>query len=287
MQESRAAGRGTGSTRAVLAGLFLLAGALGAACSGEAQPARAQPSSARPPTVVITGANRGLGLEFARQFQAAGATVIGTARRPEEADELRALGVRIEALDVTRSADVAALAARLADEPVDILINNAGIGGRGPLREGVAESDIPEKTAPTLEQLDVDALDSFLQVNTLGPMRVTQALLPALRRGERKLVVNITSRMASLSSNRRGGGYGYRESKAALNMFTRSLAIELEDEGFTCVVLSPGWVRTSMGGPGAELSPEESIGGMLAVIERLAPADTGKFFSHDGSELPW
>jgi NAD(P)-dependent dehydrogenase (short-subunit alcohol dehydrogenase family) len=223
------------------------------------------------PRVVITGANRGLGLEFARQFQAAGARVIGTARRPDAADGLKALGVRVEQLDVTDDESVVRLASRLGDEPVDIVINNAGIGGRH----------------PSLEQIDADTVDRIFQVNCLGPMRVTQALLPALRKGERKLVVNITSRLGSIELNAHGGYYGYRESKAALNMFNRSLARELADEGFTCVVISPGWVRTDMGGSRAPLSPAESIQGMITVINGLTTEDTGGFFNYRGERLPW
>jgi NAD(P)-dependent dehydrogenase (short-subunit alcohol dehydrogenase family) len=221
--------------------------------------------------VVITGANRGLGLEFARQFHAAGARVIGTARRPDAAEELKALGVRVEQLDVTDAESVARLASRLGNEPVDIVINNAGIGGRH----------------PSIEQIDADTVDRIFQVNCLGPMRVTQALLPALRKGDRKLVVNITSRLGSIELNEQGGYYGYRESKAALNMFSRSLAGELSAEGFTCVAISPGWVRTDMGGSHAPLSPAESIQGMIAVINGLTTKDSGAFFDYRGQRLPW
>ena len=118
-------------------------------------------------------------------------------------------------------------------------------------------------------------------------MRVTQALLPSLRRGDRKLVVNITSGLGSIERNTRGGYYGYRESKAALNMFTRTLAAELRPEGFTCVAVRPGWVRTDMGGPNAPLSPQESIRGMISVMGRLKPEASGRFLSHDGQEIPW
>jgi len=223
------------------------------------------------PTVVITGANRGLGLEFSRQFAAAGATVIATARRPEDADDLRKLGVRIEQLDVADSASVAQFRERIGDLPVDILINNAGIGS----------------WLYRLEEVDADALDRYFQVNTLGPMRVTQALLPSLRRGAGKTVVNITSDIASLARNTRGGAYGYRESKAALNMFTRTLAAELRREEFICVVISPGWVRTDMGGPQAAQSPSESVAGIIRVLRGLTPKDSGKFLDYRGEELPW
>ena len=118
-------------------------------------------------------------------------------------------------------------------------------------------------------------------------MRVTKALLPALRRGDRKTVVNISSQLGSIERNGGGGYYGYRESKAALNMFTRSIAGELASDGFICIAMSPGWVRTDMGGPQAPLSPEQSIRGMLTVIDGLTPAKSGHFWNHDGEELPW
>lgn len=235
----------------------------------------ADPSVARPkspqPTVVITGANRGLGLEFARQFTAAGATVIATTRRPEAADDLRRLGVRIEQLDVADSASVKRFRERIGDMPVDILINNAGIGSW--LRR--------------LEEVDADALDRYFQVNTLGPMRVTQALLPSLRRSAGRTVLNITSDLASLERNTRGAAYGYRESKVALNMFTRTLAAELRPEGFICVVISPGWVRTDMGGPQAPQSPDETIAEIISLLRGLTPEDSGRFLNYRGEELPW
>ena len=236
--------------------------------TGQTKPAAETPTG---PTVVITGANRGLGLAFARRFSADGYQVIGTARKPDAADELRALGVRIEQLDVTDADSVRRLAEAIGDMPVDILINNAGIGSR----------------ARTLEAFDIDDAERIMQVNYLGPMRVTQALLPALRKGARKLIVNITSTYGSIERNTRGGAYGYRESKAALNMFTRSLAAELEPHGFTCIVMSPGWVKTDMGGPNARLTPDESIDAMVRVIEGLSPEDSGNFYSHGGDRVPW
>ncbi len=251
----------------------ILAAVLAASIVAQTQSGASEPavSPDAPPTVVITGANRGLGLEFARQFSAAGFEVIGTARRPDEADDLRSLGVRIEQLDVTDARSVEQFAAAIGDHPVDILVNNAGIGGR----------------VLSIEDLDAERVRRIFEVNCLGPMRVTQAMLPALRAGDRKLIVNITSLLGSIERNTRGGYYGYRESKAALNMFTRSLAVELDPEGFTCIVMNPGWVRTGLGGPGARLSPAESIGAMITVIDGLKPADSGAFFSHDGERVPW
>ncbi len=240
------------------------------ACVAVAQtkPAAETPAA---PTVVITGANRGLGLAFARRLSADGYRVIGTARRPDAADELRSLGVRVEQLDVTDAASVRRLAEAIGDAPVDILINNAGIGSR----------------ARALEDFDVDDAERIMQVNYLGPMRVTQALLPALRKGDRKLIVNITSTYGSIERNTRGGAYGYRESKAALNMFTRSLAAELKPHGFTCIALSPGWVKTDMGGPNARLTPDESIDAMIKVIESLSAEHSGSFLNHAGDAVPW
>ncbi len=234
-------------------------------------PAAAQDSPWKGRTVLITGANRGLGLEFARQLQDAGAVVIGTARRPEEAAELSGLGVRVEQLDVTDQASVEALAARLGDLPLDILLNNAGwFGSRGSAAE-----------------LDPQVALQEYEVNCLGPLRVTQALLPALRRGQAKLVMNMSSGLGSIANNSRGGSPGYRASKAALNMLTATLAAELKDEGFIVVAMSPGWVQTDMGGERAELTPEVSVRGILATLAPLGPTDTGRFLNHDGSGLPW
>jgi len=223
------------------------------------------------PTVLITGANRGLGLEFAKQYHEAGYNVIATARKPDAAEELNAIGVQVEQLDVTDAKSVSSLAKRLVDTPLDILINNAGVGGA---RKPIAEADIK-------------AIERIIAVNTLGPIRVTQALIGNLREGEQKLIINITSLMGSIERNARGIGYGYRESKAALNMFTKSLSNELKDEGFRCIVMSPGWVKTDMGGRNARLTPQESISGMIEVISGLSAEDTGEFFNHTGEKLPW
>lgn len=232
------------------------------AASGDVSEARA---------VLITGANRGLGLEFARQYAGAGWRVIGTARRPDAATELVNLGVEVVQLDVTDLASVTRLARVLDGRPIDVLVNNAGI--------------FPMAT--TVPEIDFDDVLRTLDVNTVGPMRVTQALLPNLRLGSEKKIINITSNLGSIADNTDGRFYGYRESKAALNMFTRSLAAELRGEGFTCIVMNPGWVQTDMGGPNAPLEAPESIAGIRAVIDRLTPADSGTFWTHEGQQLPW
>lgn len=223
------------------------------------------------PTVLITGANRGLGLEFARQYAADGWHVIATARSPDGADDLEALSVEIATLDVADPASVDALAKSLEGRPIDLLINNAGIFPR----------------VGSIEEIDFDDYNRTLAVNTVGPVRVTRALLPNLRASEMKTVVNITSRLGSIALTDNGVFYGYRESKAALNMFTRTLANELRPEGFTCLTIHPGWVQTDMGGESAMLTPAESISGMRAVIAGRGPADTGTYWSYSGERVPW
>lgn len=221
-------------------------------------------------TVLITGANRGLGLEFARQYEAAGWTVIGTARSPDRATELKALGVEVLELDVLDRDSIAGLAAALDGRGIDMLINNAGI--------------FPRESA--IENVNADDYARTLMVNSLGPVLVTQALMPNLRAGELKRIVNITSQLASIENNS-GGYYGYRESKAALNMFTRSLALELGPEGFICLAIHPGWVRTDMGGPQANLSAEESITAMRKSIDNMTPDDNGVYRGYSGAIVAW
>jgi NAD(P)-dependent dehydrogenase (short-subunit alcohol dehydrogenase family) len=220
---------------------------------------------------IVTGANRGIGLEFAKQLKAAGHEVVGTARNPEEAKELAALGVRVMQLDVTDAASVGRLAEALKGTPVEILVNNAGVTGGG----------------STIESMDIEAARRAFEVNAIGPMRVTQALLPNLKAGSRRLVVSISSRLGSIEKNDSGGYAGYRESKAALNMFMRSLSVEMRSSDFICIAMSPGWVRTDMGGSSATLSPEESVSGMVRTLSALTPKDSGRYLSYDGTELPW
>ena len=222
-------------------------------------------------TVLITGANRGIGLEMVRQFAAKGYTVIGTARKPAEASALKALDVRVEQLDVTDSASVVALAEAVEGVAIDILVNNAGVGGQG---------------ANKLETIDFDQMAWTFDVNAFGPLRVTQALRPNLDAGKGKTVVQISSVMGSIEKNR-GGAYDYRASKAAHNQLNKSLSGELGRQGFTCVVLHPGWVKTRMGGQGAPVTVEDSVTGLIAVIEGLEAGDNGRFLDFQGTEIPW
>ena len=255
--------------RAALALLACLLIGPGPLAHAQAAPDDAPNETGR--TVLITGANRGIGLELARQYSAAGWRVIGTARKPDAATELRELATMIVQLDVTDPVSVEELARELADMPIDLLINNAGI----------------QPLMWTLEDVDFDDFERALAVNTVGPVRVTRALLPRLREGKLRRIVNITTNLSSIAGNTDGGFYGYRESKAALNMFTRSLAADLGPEGFICIVLHPGWVKTDLGGPQAPLQVEDSVRGMIGVIDGLGPDDNGTFWTHAGKRMPW
>ena len=236
-----------------------------------AAPTRSHAVDESSPTVLITGANRGLGLEFARQYKEAGWQVIGTARKPDSATDLRELGVTVLQLDVTDDDSVAGLAENLSGQPIDMLINNAGIL---PMQD-----NLPEASIETFERI--------LDVNTVGPLRVTQALLTNLAKGDRKTIVNISSGLGSIAQNESGRFYGYRESKSALNMFSRTLAAELRSDGFIVVAMDPGWVQTDMGGPNATLTPAQSITGMRSVIDSLTVEDSGTYRRHDGATVPW
>lgn len=224
------------------------------------------------PTYLITGANRGLGLEFARQLsKREGVTILATAREPAKATELARLVHEVIALDVQDEASIAALGQKLRDRPVDVLINNAGVS-----------SD--QKTVESLTQAE---LRRVFDINAFGPMLVTRAAMPALRVGQGRKVFNITSMLGSIANNSGGSSYAYRASKAALNQLTVSLANELRSDGFTCVVVHPGWVKTDMGGPSAPLTTEQSVAAMLKLLDGLKPGDSGKYFNYDGGTLPW
>jgi len=223
------------------------------------------------PTALVTGANRGIGLEFVRQYAGAGWHVIATCRKPDTAAELKAVAgtVEIHRLDVTDAGQIAALAQTLKGRPIDLLINNAGIMGHG-----------------TIGRIDYAAWEEVLRVNTLAPVRIVEALLPNVAASERRQIVALTSRMGSIAESG-GGYYAYRSSKAALNAAMHALAADLKAQRITVALFHPGWVKTDMGGPGALVAPRDSVAGMRAVIERLRPADSGRFFNYDGSEIPW
>lgn len=226
---------------------------------------------------LVTGANRGIGLEFARQLVARGDTVLATARRPEAAKELQALAgespdrLTVRALDVTDADSVAALRRALDGVTLDVLLNNAGVGSE----------------SGALGELDFDAIRRTMEVNAYGPLRVVEAALPALLRGHARRIVNVTSKMGSIADNGSGGAYGYRMAKVALNMATRSLARDLADQGVVAFVIHPGWVKTDMGGPHALIGTQQSVESMLRVIDDAGPERSGRFWEWNGKEIPW
>jgi NAD(P)-dependent dehydrogenase (short-subunit alcohol dehydrogenase family) len=219
-------------------------------------------------TVLITGANRGIGLEYCRQLQARGDTVVAVCRSPSP--ELEALGVRIEAgVDLTDGAAIADLVDRLGPLAIDGLILNAGL---------------LERTS--LDNLDVGSLRRQFEVNAIAPLRLTQALLGHLPSGAK--VILMTSRMGSIDDNSSGGAYGYRMSKVALCMAGKSLAIDLRPRGIAVALLHPGLVRTRMTGFSDQgITTEESVHGLLARIDALTLESSGTFWHANGQVLPW
>lgn len=224
--------------------------------------------------VVVTGANRGIGLALARSFLERGVEVVATARKVSEAKDLNALGskgkLRVLQLDVSDDASVKAFAAELGDVSVDLLINNAGISGGW----------------DKLDDLSIDNVLSVFNTNAAGTLRVTKALLARVPKRTGKLV-HITSQMGSIDDNSSGGSYAYRMSKAALNMASKSLSVDLAGKGIISIVVHPGWVQTDMGGRGAPVTADESAANIVKLIDRLTMEDTGKFFHAKGNELPW
>jgi NAD(P)-dependent dehydrogenase (short-subunit alcohol dehydrogenase family) len=199
-------------------------------------------------------------------------------RDPVSASELRRLAedsgetLRILAMDVTDPANIKAAAEELDGQTIDLLLNNAGIIG---------------PRSQTIGNIDYEAWAKVIDVNTMGPTRVSEAFVDHVARSDRKLIVTLTSGMGSLADNTSGGSIAYRSSKAAVNMVMRSLAIDLAPRGLTCVVVNPGWVQTDMGGANATLTPVESVTALRRLIDTLGPAQSGKFFNYDGREYAW
>lgn len=242
-------------------------------------------------TVLITGANAGIGLEFTKQYAARGATVIATHRRDKTPDTLAALAaeypnIRVERMDVSVRSEIDALAAKLKDLPIDILINNAAIWTIGD------RNDPKVRATQAFGTLDYDQFELFMRTNVAGPIRVAEAFISQVKAGEQKKIINISSLGGSNSRRARKPDqlFWYRASKAALNSVMRSLTTELQDDGVIVLLFHPGGVRTerlAALGSKSSLAPEESIGDMIAVIDKLTMGDTGKFLYHDGKEAPW
>jgi NAD(P)-dependent dehydrogenase (short-subunit alcohol dehydrogenase family) len=228
------------------------------------------------PSIMITSANRGLGLEFVRQYAADGWRIFAACRNPDAADDLHQLArtrsITVFPMDVTDLASVRHAAAGLNGESIDVLVNSAGIIGKSGQRIG---------------NIDYESWAQVLDVNTMGPLRVTEAFVEHVARSERKVVVTITSGLGSIADNTSGGSIAYRTSKAAVNMAMRSAAIDLAPRGIACVLANPGWVKTDMGGPSAPLKPSESVAALKRLIATLGMAHSGKFFHYDGREYAW
>lgn len=228
-------------------------------------------------TWVVTGASRGIGLEFITQLLATTSdSIVAVCRKPSNAQSLQTLlaangsRLRLVEADVSNDEEVGRLAQFFQNQPVDFLINNAGI-----------YNDDQED----LEELDLKFVIETFDVNVLGPMRMVRALYSSLKRAERPLIANISSMMGSISDNRSGGSYGYRMSKAALNMFTKNLAVEMSQA--LVLSLHPGWVQTDMGGRGAPVQPKDSVQGLLKVIRGATVSMTGGFFDYKGDRVAW
>ena len=226
------------------------------------------------PTIFITGANRGLGFEFAKQYAADGWRVIAACRDPVKAEALSAVegDVQVETMDVDDDASVASLSDKLKDEAIDLLINNAGIYGPKHL---------------SAEDMDYEAWGRVLRTNTMSPFRVTMAFLQQVRNSDQKIIATLSSKMGSLNENQDGGEYIYRSSKAALNAALKGLSYDLADAGIRIMLMQPGWASTDMGGPSAPLLPADGVAGLRKVLAGIKDGETGVFYDYNGGELAW
>lgn len=223
------------------------------------------------PTILITGAGRGLGLELARQFVAAGWETLGTVRDLAKGAAMPK-GSQTLLCDVGDRASLARLGRDLKGRKIDVLFCNAGMYGKR--QQGVGS-------------VDYDTWAEVMRVNVMAPMACVEALVDNVAASDRRQIVMMSSRMGSIGENGGGGEVVYRSSKAALNAVTKSLSIDLAPRGVTVIAVHPGWVQTDMGGPKATLTAEQSIAGLKDVVERLTPAQNGRFFNYDGTEIAW
>ncbi|MCF8105051.1 MAG: SDR family oxidoreductase [Desulfohalobiaceae bacterium] len=229
--------------------------------------------------VLVTGSNRGIGLEWVRQYAAEGNRVFATCRHPREAIELRALAERFEKvslhrLDVTRTDEINAVAVELLSEPIDILVNNAGIY-------------LEKYRDVGLNRLNYEDWVTTFRVNTLGPVRVTEAFADHVARSKERKVVITSTHMASIADIAVPGAYYYRSTKAALNAVMEGITHELKNMDIALLLLHPGHVLTRMGGTGTSLMPDKSVEGMRILVDQFTMKDTGRFFRYDGVEMPW
>ncbi|MDP3280204.1 MAG: SDR family oxidoreductase [Nitrosomonas sp.] len=230
-------------------------------------------------TALITGTNRGIGLEFVRQYAKDGWRVFACCRNPATAEALNRLAtqypdqITVHPLDVTSHHQIEQLSQALSNQTIDLLINNAGI--------------YPPEHGDALGKTDYSAWAYAFAVNTMAPLKMAEAFIQQISKSQLKTIITITSKMGSIADNRGGGSYIYRSSKAAVNIVMKSMSIDLNSNQITAVLLHPGWVRTDMGGPNALITAEQSVTGMRRVIDNLTPADSGKFYAFDDQIVPW
>jgi len=229
------------------------------------------------PTAFIVGASRGIGFEFARQYQELGWDVVAACRNPPTAGALHGLTgakppMEVVRLEVTDKAAIESLATQMRNRAIDLLIFNAGIAG-------------PRDY--TMTDFDEQAWIEVMRTNAMAPLRVAGNFVEHVGASEKRLMAFVSSRRGSMAENTWGGHYLYGSSKAALNCVVKSMAIELKPRGITCIALTPGWVRTDMGGAQAPLTAETSVRGMIGVLEQAGPEQSGRFIQYDGREIPW
>ncbi|WIO75339.1 SDR family oxidoreductase [Porticoccaceae bacterium LTM1] len=229
------------------------------------------------PTLLITGANRGIGLELTRQYLEGGWNVLACCRQPDQADELKQLQsdntmLSIHSVDVGNEQSIKQLAEELKGKSIDVLLNNAGIYGGSGNKLGSITSD---------QWLEV------FKVNTIGPLLMAQVFLDQVASSDKKTIATISSKVGSIEDNQSGSNYMYRSSKTAVNQAMKSLSIDASGLGIKAVVLHPGWVLTDMGGPNALINTQQSASGLKAVLDNLKMEQSGQFINYDGSEIPW
>ena len=228
-------------------------------------------------TILVTGANRGLGIEFVEQYLNEGNEVIATYRNENSSMDLIEMGnersnLKLLQLDVSSNKSLNSFAENLGDSPIDIFINNAGV--YGPRNSSFGNVD-EENWIPAIK------------INAIAPILLTQLIIKNIRSGADKKLIYITSKMGSIDDNKGGGAYVYRSSKTALNAVVKSLSVDLENEGIVVALIHPGWVKTDMGGPNALIERDTSVRGMTEVISNLDITSTGNFYNYDGSIIPW
>ena len=225
--------------------------------------------------VLITGANRGIGLEFTKQYADDGWNVLACCRHPQSAMQLQALAkanpnIKILGLDVADFAQIDALALQLKDTPIDLLINNAGV-----------------YPASSFGEVDYDDWLEGFKINSMAPLKMAEAFVQQITRSQLKKIATITSKMGSIDDNTSGASYSYRSSKCAVNMVMKSLSIDLRPYGISTITLHPGWVQTDMGGPNGLINVQTSVKGLRKQIADLTLATTGNFIAYDGQEINW